>query len=170
MEKKTCNVSQQVVHLHRNILVLTFLTKALTLFQVSRPVISQTACTGSHLNHSYLAPDVFLCLSQLELNLLPFSSLFFQASDLAPVSAATAFSSSSTEMSVSCATLLQFTEAVKYSIFFLKEQLLHGCLGCKPQAVSGSDRSNGPCSEAHAQEPEGMMQEDSCPVLQPHPA
>jgi len=70
-------------------------------------------------------------------------------------------------MQVSCATLLQLTEAVKYSVFYLKEQLLHSYLGCKPQAVSGSDRSGEPCSDAHAQEPEGMMEEDSCPVLQP---
>lgn len=58
-------MSQQAAYSCRNSLVVTFMTKALTLFQVS-PVVSQTATIGSDLNNSYLAPDEFLCLFQLE--------------------------------------------------------------------------------------------------------
>lgn len=44
----------------------------------SIPAGSQTASLGSNWNYSYLGPEEFLCLFQLELNLLPLSSLFFR--------------------------------------------------------------------------------------------
>lgn len=116
--RKTCYVS------HRAVSPLEysssdFPNKSINTFPGPPPITSQTAYIVHHLNYSYLAPDAFLCLSQLELNLLPFSSLFFQASDLAPVSAAAAaaFSSTSTKR---CESLVQPCCSLvrKWSILF----------------------------------------------------
>lgn len=93
------------------------------------------------------------------------SAAYFSGFRLVSVSAAAAFPSSSTKICLLCNPVAIYWASE--IICFLLEGAASACyLGCKPQATSGFDRCNGPCSEAHAQEPEGIMEGDSCPVLQ----